>query len=83
MTLAAPIDHRHRETAIAQVAHVSKYFSIDSLRPVKTQTVPLRPAAAPTAQSVNSAPSGVLMVPETTPPEPDWRESRRAYDRTG
>jgi len=42
----APVDHRHREkTAIrAKSRTVSKYFSICSARPVKTQTVPLRPA---------------------------------------
>src|SRR5438105_6849003 len=45
---------------------VSKYFSICSLRPVKTQTVPLRPAGGAQRANRNSAPSGVLMVPETT-----------------
>jgi hypothetical protein len=45
---------------------VSKYFSIGSLRPVKTQTVPLRPAGGAQRANRNSAPSGVLMVPETT-----------------
>jgi hypothetical protein len=45
---------------------VSKYFSICSLRPVKTQTVPLRPAGGAQRAKRNSAPSGVLMVPETT-----------------
>src|SRR5215813_7197670 len=45
---------------------VSKYFSICSLRPVKTQTVPLRPAGGAQRAKRSSAPSGVLMVPETT-----------------
>src|SRR4051794_39567256 len=47
-------------------ATVSKYFSICSLRPVKTQTVPLRPAGGAQRAKRSSAPSGVLMVPETT-----------------
>jgi len=45
---------------------VSKYFSICSLRPVKTQTVPLRPAGGAQRAKRSSAPSGVLMVPLTT-----------------
>jgi hypothetical protein len=45
---------------------VSKYFSIASPRPVKTQTVPLRPAGGAQRAKRNSAPSGVLMVPLTT-----------------
>src|SRR5215468_7894376 len=45
---------------------VSKYFSICSLRPVKTQTVPLRPAGGAQRAKRSSAPSGVLMMPETT-----------------
>src|SRR5207244_3782517 len=45
---------------------VSKYFSIGSLRPVKTQTVPLRPAGGAQRANRNSAPSGVLIVPLTT-----------------
>jgi len=45
---------------------VSKYFSICSPRPVKTQTVPLRPAGGAHRANRNSAPSGVLMVPVTT-----------------
>src|SRR5215471_18594969 len=45
---------------------VSKYFSICSLRPVKTHTVPLRPAGGAQRAKRSSAPSGVLMVPETT-----------------
>ena len=42
---------------------VSKYFSIGSLRPVNTHTVPLRPAGGAQRAKRNSAPSGVLMVP--------------------
>src|SRR5258706_14838002 len=45
---------------------VSKYFSICSARPVKTQTVPLRPAGGAQRAKRNSAPSGVLIMPETT-----------------
>ena len=45
---------------------VSKYFSISSLRPENTQTVPLRPAGGAQRAKRSSAPSGVLMVPLTT-----------------
>ena len=45
---------------------VSKYFSIISLRPLKTQTVPLRPAGGAQRAKRSSAPSGVVMVPVTT-----------------
>ena len=45
---------------------VSKYFSMYSLRPVKTQTVPLRLAGGAHREKRNSAPSGVLIVPDTT-----------------
>ena len=45
---------------------VSKYFSIDSPRPVNTHTVPLRPAGGAQRAKRNSAPSRVLIVPETT-----------------
>src|SRR3984893_4110171 len=45
---------------------VSKYFCICSPPPVKTQTVPLRPAGGAQRAKRNSAPSGVLMVPATT-----------------
>ena len=42
--LPAPVHRRDRKAALAQIAHVSKYFSIASLRPVNTQTVPLASA---------------------------------------
>src|SRR5262245_52107654 len=45
---------------------VSKYFSIISLRPVKMQTVPLRPDGGDQRAKRSSAPSTVLMVPVTT-----------------
>ncbi len=50
MPLPAPVDHRHREAALAQLAHHHKILSMHSPRPPKTQTVPLRPPAAASAQ---------------------------------
>jgi len=52
MTWPRQSDHRHRKAAIAQVRTVSKYFSIASLRPVKTPNRALaarrrRPAREP------------------------------------
>src|SRR5579859_4896815 len=44
---------------------VSKYFSMYSLRPWKMQTVPLRLAGGDQRANRISAPSGVLIVPET------------------
>ena len=86
MALAAPVDHRHGKTAVAQVTHGLEIFSICSPRPVKTQTVPLRLAGGAQRAKRNSAPSGVLMVPERRCQAPDWRGSRRASwqaDRLG
>src|SRR2546430_11924329 len=45
---------------------VSKYFSMNSLRPVKTHTVPLPPAGASQRAKRNSTPSGVVILPVTT-----------------
>ncbi len=66
VALPAPVDHRHRKTAVAQVTHGLEIFFDLLARPVKTQTVPLRLAGGAQRAKRNSAPSGVVMVPETT-----------------
>ncbi len=76
--LAAPVERRHREAAgAAGRVTTSKYFSMNSVRPWNTQTVPLRPAGGGKRAKRNSRPSEVLMVPSRPPRAPDWRGWKR------
>ena len=66
MALPAPVDHRDRKAAVAQVAHGLEIFFDLLAAAWKTQTVPLRPAGGAQRAKRSSAPSGVRMVPVTT-----------------